>query len=232
MRILHCSDFHGNKRWFDWLVDEAANYDLVCLTGDHLDLFNYHQLGDQLSMINATLRRITTPLALCSGNHDSFSGGPPVDSRLFQAKWLREVRRPGVWIDGDQFELFGQNLRCVGWNAQVSSAAGNEIWLFHAPPAHSLVSAGIDGSEAGDEILGEICRAGNGPGIVLSGHQHDPRRWACRIGHTWCFNPGYDRNGACPNHISIDTASWSAVLYTDRGAAATMSVAPRGRGVF
>ena len=37
MRILHCTDFHGNRRWFDWLAARAAEYDLVCLTGDHID---------------------------------------------------------------------------------------------------------------------------------------------------------------------------------------------------
>lgn len=229
MRLLHCSDFHGNKRWFDWLVDQSANHDLICLTGDHLDLFNYHQLRDQLNMVNAAFRQITTPLALCSGNHDSFNGGPPVDTRLFQAKWLNDSSRPGTWIDGDQFELSGQNFRCVGWNAPLPSTGTNEIWLFHAPPAHSSVSMGIDGSEAGDEILGEICRSDKGPDIVLSGHQHNPRRWACRVGRTWCFNPGYDRHGSYPNHISIDTTSWSAVLCTDQGPAATVSLVSRGK---
>jgi hypothetical protein len=38
MRILHVSDFHFNKRWFDWLATQAPECDLICHTGDFLDL--------------------------------------------------------------------------------------------------------------------------------------------------------------------------------------------------
>jgi predicted phosphodiesterase len=215
MRVLHCTDFHGNTLWFDWLVDQSASYDLVCLTGDHLDLFRLHMLGDQLNMVKAAIRRITTPLALCSGNHDSIGGGRVVDPRLFQAKWLKDVRRPGTWIDGDQFDLSGQNFRCVGWNAPLPTAGSNEIWVFHAPPARSLVSMGIGAGDAGDEIFGEICRSERGPSIVLSGHQHNPARWACRVGRTWCLNPGYNPHADTPNHVVIDMVAPTAVLHTD-----------------
>lgn len=36
MRIQHCSDFHGNKAWFDWLAESSSDNDLVCLTEGHL----------------------------------------------------------------------------------------------------------------------------------------------------------------------------------------------------
>lgn len=215
MLILHCSDFHGNQRWYDWLMNHAANYDLVCLTGDHLDLFNYQQLGGQMRMVNIALREITTPSALCSGNHDSFSGESGSDVRLFQAQWLKGIDRPQIWVDGARFELCGQTLQCIGWNSLLPPAKGDEIWLHHAPPANSLVSMGCDSSDAGDQILGEICCAGKGPRILLSGHQHNPRSWTCRVGHTWCFNPGYNRDGLSPNHIAIDTAKNTALLNAD-----------------
>lgn len=213
MRMLHCSDFHANKAWFDWLVAHASEYDLVCLTGDMLDLVEIHRLTAQLRMVKAALRRVATPLALCSGNHDSLSG-PRARASLLHAAWLNELRRPGLWIDGDAFEFKKYKFRCIGWDAQLPIAAAGEIWLFHAPPARSPVASGLDESEAGDEVFDNICRAGKGPEVVLSGHQHNPRRWICRVGRTWCLNPGYSHHANTPNHIAIDTVAGIAALHT------------------
>ena len=224
MHILHCSDFHANEGWFGWLADHASDYDLVCLTGDQLDLFSLYRLGDQLSMVKGALGRITTPLALCSGNHDSIGGGRVVDPRLFQAKWLKEIGRAGTWIDGDKFNLSGQNFRCVGWNALLPAATADEIWLYHAPPARSGAAVGIDGNDAGDEILGEMCRAENGPALVLSGHQHNPQRWACRVGRSWCLNPGYKQHAKTPSHIVIDTEALTAVFHTGGRSPTTIQI--------
>ena len=38
MTILHVTDFHSNKRWFDWLLHRAPAHDLVVMSGDMLDL--------------------------------------------------------------------------------------------------------------------------------------------------------------------------------------------------
>jgi len=38
MKILHVSDLHSIAAWFDWLIAESPNYELVCLTGDILNL--------------------------------------------------------------------------------------------------------------------------------------------------------------------------------------------------
>lgn len=224
MRILHCTDFHGNGRWFDWLVRLSPGYDLVCLTGDLLDLFEIHKVDDQLRMVKAALRRVTVPLALCSGNHDSFSG-PPAPPSLQHAAWLDELRRPDVWIDGDTFKLGGLRFHCVGWNAQLPIADPVGVWLYHAPPSRSPVAHGWDGSEAGDEILHELCvSAERSPSLVLSGHQHNPRRWVCCVGKTWCLNPGYNRHATDPNHIIIDTSAQTVSLRTSEGELTTVKL--------
>lgn len=212
MRILHCTDFHGNRHWFDWLADQAAGFDLVCLTGDHLDAFQTGRIKQQRQMVETVWRRITVPLALCSGNHDSFDG-PPAPPSLIRAAWLQKSRRQGVWADGDSFELQGRHFRCIGWNALLPARGGQEIWLFHAPPWGTPVSAGRDGDDFGDQNMAEQCKAGLGPGLVLSGHQHNPRRWACRLGRTWCFNPGYAHDASVPNHIVIDTSARVATFH-------------------
>lgn len=212
MRILHCSDFHGNKAWFDWLAESAADFDLACLTGDHLDLLDLHRIEPQLHLVKAALWRVVSPLALCSGNNDSFND-PSVPPCLLHAVWLKELRRPRLWVDGDEFELGRLRFTCVGWNAPLPAAAGDEIWLYHAPPSRSPLSTGPLGADVGDEILGEMCRAGVGPAMVLSGHQHNPRHWLWCIGRTWCLNPGRGSHLSVPNHIVIDTAQRTAALH-------------------
>ncbi len=216
MRILHCTDFHGNRRWFDWLAARAAEYDLVCLTGDHIDPLDAQRIDSQVSMVEAALGRIATPLALCSGNNDSFNA-PEAPPSLHQASWLRGLRRAGLWVDGDVFDAGGLRFRCIGWNGLLPSAEGNEIWLHHAPPTRSPAAVDVYGRDAGDEILGEVCRDGKGPAMVLCGHQHDPHQWACRVGRTWCFNPGINAQAVVPNHIIIDTRQRSVERHTGDG---------------
>lgn len=211
MRILHCSDFHANPEWFGWLANSAGNYDVVCLTGDHLDLLNLQQINSQLSMIQGALRRVAVPVMLCSGNNDAYSG-PPAPPELQHAAWLADLRRPGIWVDGDVLEVGGVRITCVGWNAGLPSATSDEIWLCHAPPARSWVSGDPWDGEAGDEILGEVCRAGAGPGLLLSGHQHHPQRHVCLVGRTWCLNPGYGTHPSVPDHIIVDTQLRTTVL--------------------
>ena len=36
MRLLHVSDFHANRHWFNWTLDHANDFDLIAYTGDFL----------------------------------------------------------------------------------------------------------------------------------------------------------------------------------------------------
>lgn len=212
MRILHCTDFHNHAGWFSWLGQSAGHYDLVCVTGDSLDLHCLDRIDDQLGLIQATLLPISVPVMICSGNNDAFSG-PPAPPSLHQAAWLADLRRPGVAVDGDMLEVGGVRVTCIGWNARLPVATGDDIWLCHAPPARSWVSSDPWGGEAGDEIVGEVCRDGAGPDILLSGHQHHPQRQACLIGRSWCLNPGQGTNPVEPNHFVINTLTRTADLH-------------------
>jgi predicted phosphodiesterase len=210
MRILHCTDFHSNEVWFNWLVERSAGYSLVCLTGDCLDLLELHRIEDQVRLVRDAVQGAKCPVALCSGNNDSFTG-EAAPAYLHHAAWLAATKRATVWGDGDLFTLGGTRFRSIGWNSIIPAADAREIWLYHAPPARSLPAMDQeDARDVGDEILGEACRDSRGPRVVFSGHQHNPRSWAEKVGRTWCFNPGVTSNAHVPNHIVIDLVANTA----------------------
>ncbi|RXK54385.1 hypothetical protein ESB00_00360 [Oleiharenicola lentus] len=204
MRILHCTDFHANAAWFQWLVAHSGEYSLVCLTGDCLDLLALHRIDEQVRLVRNSVRQAKCAVALCSGNNDSFTGAP-APAYLHHAAWMAEAtKRESAWGDGAVFTLGGTRFRCIGWNSILPAADPGEIWLFHAPPARSLPSTDRDAHDVGDEILGEVCRSHRGPRIVFSGHQHSPQSWAEKVGRTWCFNPGVTPLSPVPNHVIVD----------------------------
>ncbi|MCC6416495.1 MAG: metallophosphoesterase [Opitutaceae bacterium] len=198
MRILHCSDFHHHIPWFSWLKNTSHRYDLICLTGDLIDLFSKTSPRDQIAQIREVLSAIPTPVAICSGNHDDADG-------TVGTTWMREVRSNQFWSDGDVFNLKGYALRCIGWNQPLPvSGTPTEIWLVHAPPDDCTTSQERSGPNQGSFDLGEICRSGLGPRIILSGHVHLPVNWRARIEHTWSFNPGVGANRDQPNAIELN----------------------------
>jgi predicted phosphodiesterase len=208
MRILHCSDFHGRRPWYHWLIKESPGFDLVCFSGDLLDLDSSEPLEAQINWILPALREIQAPLAVCSGNHDSEPGGNP---RLSHAAWLQELRRPGVWIDGDRFEVGGSQFRSVSWLSPELPAGANETWIVHAPPDQcaTAISEARDWGEFG---FGEQCRARRGPKLALCGHVHHPINWWARVGRTLSLNPGHAGANDIPTRIEIDLDRGRAIL--------------------
>jgi len=216
MRILHCTDLHASDAACRWIVEQSPGYDLVCLSGDLLDLNPYRLPAGQIERVVARIRQITVPVAICSGNHDHFAA---YDDRLADAKWMQDLRRPLLWLDGDIFEIEGYRFRVFPWMGAVPPAAGpDEIWLMHAPPDLSPVSLARGGGDFGDFALGELCRSGAGPRLVLSGHVHDRVSWVSKVGRTWCLNPGCDPGAEIPHHIVIDLSRSRAVFNGPAGA--------------
>ncbi len=211
--ILHVTDFHANLRWYRWLVSVSSKYELICLTGDILDLNLQRPQSKQLDLRVPLLKSVEAPLAIVSGNHDSLAGAGP---RLEHGSWLNEVRSENRWIDGDSFVLGGRKYRCIPWQGTYPVATADEIWLSHMPPdAATGISKG--GAGWGSFDFREICRAGDGPKLALSGHVHDPRSWNAQIGHTWSLNPGFAWRTAQPKHCVIDFARGVVALLDVSG---------------
>jgi predicted MPP superfamily phosphohydrolase len=73
MKILLAADLHFRSRWFHWLLDQGVNFDLICIAGDLLDMFNGEPRLAQAREVTRWIRELgkDTQAAVCSGNHDN-----------------------------------------------------------------------------------------------------------------------------------------------------------------
>ncbi|MEN9403360.1 MAG: hypothetical protein RL091_2063 [Verrucomicrobiota bacterium] len=201
MKILHISDLHSHIPWFDWLIAAAPRYDLVCLTGDVLNLGDLScDIDREIDAALTHLAAVKTPLALCSGNHDlHYLGGQD------RAQWMRALRRKDVWMDGDAFWFHDYRFRCIGWCDPVPRNAKDDFWLMHAPPFGARTSMVAGGISHGDEEARDVCLAGEGPRhFALGGHVHQPLGFWGMLHETITLNPGKGDHPYGPNHIIID----------------------------
>jgi len=69
MKILITADLHFRRPWFRWLIEQAANYDLVCIGGDLLDMFAGESRTEQAREVTRLIRELANhvPVAICSG---------------------------------------------------------------------------------------------------------------------------------------------------------------------
>lgn len=115
MKILHLSDLHLNHAWLEWAKVQHPSYDLVCVSGDLLDIFSRKGHFWGVLAIKSWADRFPTALALCSGNHDASSPDripdtgllpilPDGDRRaaeklLLLERWMDALDRPAVVTD-------------------------------------------------------------------------------------------------------------------------------------
>lgn len=207
MKILHVSDLHSNLHWFDWIRRVAVSYDLVCIAGDLLNASRPDTMADQIQEVSAAIARISTRVAICSGNHD-LAGDVP------SAAWQQNLRSPEISCDGDRFRVRKWQFRCSPWLAPLPAAAEGDIWIIHSPPegtAASQVAGGV--FDHGDFEFSELCKAGRGPSIALCGHIHRPISWHSNLGRTLVFNPGASPDPFIPAHIVVDLEQRTATRY-------------------
>lgn len=212
MRILHTTDIYHQLRWLDWLRAASAEVDLVCVTGDLLDLFlvDSVSVGSQVRDVTSWVNGFPSPLALCSGNHDWLPEGDALPHDQAEGRWLRALRRPGkVFVDGDDV-LFGDHrVVCVPWigGPELQPGTRRTLVLTHVGPAGTGVASDMI-DEMGAPDVRRFALAARARSFVLSGHVHQPLRWFDVVGNCVCLNPGMsDRAAAHPAHTIIDTGS-------------------------
>lgn len=230
MRLLFVADLHYSLKQFDWLLANAAQYDLAVIGGDLLDLSSPLDADVQIAIVEKYfgLLRQKTSLAVSSGNHDGDSRNASDES---VAAWLRDARTDRLHVDGDSFYLGDTRITlCPWWDGDLSRSElqallereaaqvrGRWLWIHHAPPEGARTS--WSGRKfVGDEALRSWIDRFQ-PDMVLSGHLHNcpfcaDGSWIDRIGRTWVFNPGR-QIGPRPATITLDldamTAEWDSI---------------------
>ncbi|MBS0663221.1 MAG: metallophosphoesterase family protein [Verrucomicrobia bacterium] len=213
MTILHVSDLHYEKRWFHWLRDHAPAHDLLAISGDLLDLNCATPQREQSAWVLNWLNAFPRPLCVCSGNHD-LEWHDAVEHWV-PAYWLRDRVNSRLWIDGQHVTFDGLSFLNIGCTTRPKGGVA-DVWVVHAPPTGTLVSARNIGFEGGDpELVGAVRRYA--PRLVLAGHVHNPMRWHHEVGPTLLLNPGSDRESRFPNHILIETNALTAQRFTQHG---------------
>ena len=232
MRLLAVADLHYSLPQFDWVLEIAADFDVVVLAGDLLELASIVDRRAQAVVVRKYFERLraVTRLLICSGNHDLDA---PHESGEKVAKWLAASPDDGIITDGESIELDGVLFTvCPWWDGpitragiavQLAEAAKAErrlwIWIHHAPPDKSPTSWGGARHFGDAELVQWIMQYK--PDIVLSGHVHQSPfvkdgSWVDRIGNTWVFNAG-QQFGAPPTHIIIDTDEGEALWFSSAG---------------
>ncbi|MFT3870380.1 MAG: metallophosphoesterase family protein [Nibricoccus sp.] len=210
MIILHVTDFHFNKRWFDWLPNNAPPHDLLVMSGDLLNLSDATSQQKQIDWVSTWINEYPHPMCLCSGNHDLEWDAKA--ERWTPAYWLRSLASPKVWTDGQRVALDGISLLNIGCTTRPKGGKA-DLWVVHAPPAKTLVATRASGRDAGDpDLLGPARRYA--PRVVFSGHVHDPIHWCEQTEPTLYLNPGRTPDALFPNHILLKTDDLSSELIT------------------
>lgn len=233
MKLLVVADLHYALPQFDWLVSVAADYELIIIAGDLLDISSSVDPGTQIVVVLNYLQKLRalTSVVVCSGNHDLDAEDADGERR---AGWMRKVKRAGIAADGDTI-IAGDMLItiCPWWDGPLTQAEighqleaastlrrGEWLWVYHAPPSASPVSWSGQRHFGDDALRPWIDKLS--PTYVISGHVHEAPfarngSWVDRIGDTWLFNGG-KQIGAVPTTIAIDTAAKEAAWFSLEGA--------------
>lgn len=233
MKCLLVSDLHYALKQYDWTMQVAADFDVVIIAGDHLDIAGHVDFRAQSVVMLKYFARLNAKsrLIVSSGNHDLDARNAAGEKIV---RWIHQARRAGVPTDGDAVMIDGTLITICPWwdgpivhaeiDAQLRRDAEREkrrwIWVYHAPPDHSPTSWVGDRYE-GDEDLVRWIEA-HSPDLVLSGHIHESPfkrggSWVDRIGKTWVFNAGR-QIGEIPAHVIFDTAHERAAWFSLAGA--------------
>jgi len=233
LRILLVSDLHYTLRQLDWVASVAADYELVVVAGDTLDIASIVEPDAQIAVVLEYLARMATKttVAASSGNHDLNARNEQGER---SARWLEAARDAGVFVDGTRFDTERVLVTvCPWWDgpltcelvdqqlAEDATHVGDRmwIWVYHAPPDASPTSWTGKRHYGDEELVAWIER--HRPAIVLCGHVHQSPfeadgGWMDRVGSTLVFNAGRQR-GPVPTCIEVDTDAGSARWYSVDG---------------
>jgi Icc-related predicted phosphoesterase len=228
MKILITADLHYREHWLRWLIEQGANYDLICIAGDLLDMFKGEPRMEQARGVSRLLRELATVtrVAVCSGNHDN-AGRQVNADRAPVYEWFHALRsEPNMITDGVTRVVGDLVVTTVPYHC---SREQKSIWLergavirkqrgsrwlvlHHVPPGGQAAASGEEAEAAAILMTYR-------PDFFVCGHTHAypylaGNSWAQKIGGADVIVPGQLLRAPFPNHIVLDTESGRASWET------------------
>jgi Icc-related predicted phosphoesterase len=221
MKLLITADLHFRLQWFRWLIEQAPDFDLVCISGDLLDMFKSETRLEQAREVQTLVKELAdvVPVALSSDNHDN-AGRLVLHDRASVYEWFIELgNHRNIITDGSTRKL--ENLivttipyHCSGQEKSIWLDRGSTIrrqtgmpWviLHHVPAKNGL---GVSGEESEAAELLETYR----PDYFVSGHDHGfpyttGQSWNQRLSESRLLVPGQLLSALIPNYIKVNTKS-------------------------
>ena len=142
MKLFLTADLHYRIHWFRWLIEQAPDFDLVCIAGDLLDMFRSETRMEQACEIRTFVKELAdiVPVALCSGNHDN-AGQLVSHDRASVYKWFIELgTHRNIITDGSEVRLIKRATasRWSAYNGLVSFRAESESPRYSIRPILGL----------------------------------------------------------------------------------------------
>ena len=228
MKLLITADLHFRLHWFRWLIEQAPDFDLVCIAGDLLDMFKSETRMEQAREITRLVRELAAivPVAVCSGNHDN-AGRLASHDRASVYEWFIDLgTHRNIITDGSTRKLENLIVTAIPYHC---SRQEKSIWLdrgstirtqtgmpwivlHHVPPK---TGSGVSGEES--EAAGLL--AAYRPDYFVSGHDHafpytTRQSWKQKLGESRLLVAGQLLGAPFPNHIKLNTGSGELSWHT------------------
>jgi len=199
LKILHTTDLHFNKKWFEWIEQQQNNFDIFCISGDFLESSKDETLKEQIEWITQRIKKFKKPLFTCSGNHDI--------GELDDEKWLLNIDFSNYYSDNTIKTIENVKFGCYPYIGADGYFEFDEcdVLITHVPPVKTKTSIHKNGTDWGDkELYNAIKNKIISPKILLCGHIHKPLVTVDTLKNTTIFNPGVNVNSEMPEHHKIE----------------------------
>ncbi len=224
MKILHVTDLHFNRRFFDWVVDVRSFFDVICLTGDLLEdsLITAVDKENQIDWVRQWLKEFDAPVLVCSGNHDEQldlsldldqlcsidQDGATDEGEVFDAQdsapWLKNIDSPMVAVDNEIRVFSGVTFGCIPYQCdEFERFASCDVVLYHEPPSGLSVARTHSQDIGCPRMRSALKEKLISPDWLLSGHVHVPESTLSVIRNTQVSNPGASVKAEKPRHREI-----------------------------
>ena len=199
MKILHTTDLHFNKKWFQWISKQQDKFDIFCISGDFLESSKDETLLEQIKWVTTWIKKFHKPLFVCSGNHDI--------EELDSEEWLNKIDTSNYYADNTIKTIDNLKFGCYPYIGADGYFEFDEcdVLITHIPPANTKTSTNRNNDDWGDkELYSAIKNKIINPKILLCGHMHRPIKTIDKINNTTIYNSGANKYSDVPKHHKIE----------------------------